>query len=270
MGPAYAPGETRVSRSYLGRLVGLAHEPVALVGGWAVYFRVAAPYRRQFGLDYSMSRDIDLGFHVDSAWTRSDLRESSVARTCAALEESAFAEQGGRFRLDFDYETGCQLSSEAARRMAPHGIFSLFVDPIVDCTHPDFQGVLGFAPIQDPIVARILGGSRYDRIEEAGASFCVPRHLELLEMKLGSATVRGSGDKLVKDIADIFVLLVTFPAGPEALCGAIEETDRLNGAAAAIGGLEDALWKDVERATGQSRAEVRTVLNVLRGTRRPR
>jgi hypothetical protein len=58
----YDEREVAISSEYLRKVFEVIDEPIALMGGWAVFLKVNENYKTVTGRDYIGSRDIDLGF----------------------------------------------------------------------------------------------------------------------------------------------------------------------------------------------------------------
>lgn len=213
----YTDHETRISRTYLERVLRAAADPVWLIGGWAVWFSVRENFRRGTGRDYAFSRDIDLGFHVDPTWGDEELAGSSLARTMRTLEKDLdFRGQGFRLYREYHTETGEPLPPGEAARLPRHFVFPLYVDLMVDHHHPRSREVLGFVPADEPRLQRITqhGGTLLTEISER---LSLPDDADLLAMKLHALPGRDREDKRVKDMADIFALLAYGRRGLNAL-----------------------------------------------------
>src|SRR5581483_885534 len=92
--PEYNDVLTRASADRLAQLVRDLPHPVALAGGHAVRLRVEKEWRRAFGQEYFGSRDIDLCYYVDPAWSSQELRESAVGRAPARIREVGYKPLG--------------------------------------------------------------------------------------------------------------------------------------------------------------------------------
>lgn len=203
----YADHETRISRAYLERVLRVVEDPVWIIGGWAVWFSVREAFHRATGREYAFSRDIDLGFHIDPAWTGEQLAESSFARTARVLiKDLDFKGQGFRLYREFHTETGNPLTPAEAARLPSHFVFPLYVDLMVDHQHPRSREVPGFTPADEPHLARIAqhGGTP---LPEVSAKLTLPGDGDLLAMKVAALPNREREHKRVKDMADIFALL---------------------------------------------------------------
>jgi hypothetical protein len=181
--------------------------PICLLGGWAVYLTVNKNFKESQGRNYVGSRDIDLGFHIDTAWTKSDLKNSVFANTITRLTEIGFKPISFRFVKYFHTETRKELSEEKAKNVNQSFIFEMYVDPIVDNIHPRAKKVLGFVPIDEVLLSEVFDRRKFVRIDEFGAKLLLPKPAVLLATKLNSVSNRDKEHKRIKDIADIYGLL---------------------------------------------------------------
>src|ERR1700733_1436325 len=112
----YPDIETRVSNSYLERILTGVAQPPCLIGGWAVYFTLNDNFNKSTGInEYPGSRDIDLGFHFDPKWTRKEYENSSFAKTVAILEDKMmFESRNYRFVKRHHVDDGRPLTEEDA------------------------------------------------------------------------------------------------------------------------------------------------------------
>ena len=112
------------------------------------------------------------------------------------------------FRLikHFHIDTKQELTEEDARKTPSHEIFDLFVDPIVDHIRPEACEVLGFVPIDEPLLKHVFTGKRFRSIEFYGRKVLLPLPEVLLATKIKSAPQRDKEHKRIKDIADIYAL----------------------------------------------------------------
>ena len=153
------------------------------------------------GRNFIGSRDIDLGFHMDSSWTDSELRSSVFVQTIKRIGDVSFFEQiTFRFVKHFDTETREELSEGQATKVNQSFIFDMYVDPIVDKVHPRAEEVLGFVPIDEPLLSEVFDGKKYVTVEEFGAKLILPKPQVLLAAKLNSVSNRDKEHKWLKDI----------------------------------------------------------------------
>jgi len=69
----YEKYETDISERYLKKIIRISAGTV-LIGGRAVYLHVNRNFRQARGRNYSGSRDIDIGIHVDRTWSIDELK----------------------------------------------------------------------------------------------------------------------------------------------------------------------------------------------------
>ena len=62
----YDDFETKTSYKYLKEVIENINEPICLLGGWAIYFHVNDAFQKRQGRPYLGSRDIDLGFNMQT------------------------------------------------------------------------------------------------------------------------------------------------------------------------------------------------------------
>ncbi len=206
----YIDSVTRLSEKELKNVLKLAEPPVAIVGGWAVYFLVNPGFQEEQGRSYIGSRDIDLGVHVDPEWTSSGIIKEAVAKTLASLEKEYIRSRFG-FQQHFHQDTGKRLTPDEARELPLHELFDLFIDIIPDTPHLDaFQNAFGFRPPAEPMLEKVFQGeadqlSKY--VPWGVKSVLVPSPALMAAMKVRSLPDREKGHKKVKDVADLHALL---------------------------------------------------------------
>ncbi len=159
------------------------------------------------GRNFIGSRDIDLGFHIDPRWTDSELRSSVFAQTIKRIGDVGFEPISFQFVKHVDTETKKELSEGKAKKVNQSFIFDMYIDPIVDKIHPRAKEVLGFVPIDEPLLSEVFDGKRHVTVEEFGAKLILPKPEVLLATKLNSVSNRDKEHKRLKDIADIYGLL---------------------------------------------------------------
>ncbi len=202
----YDKYETDISEKYLQKI--LAFRGIVLIGGWAVYIHVNKNFRKARGRNYSGSRDIDLGFHMDAKWDDDELKNSAFFKLSDHLNKNGFEWQGFRMLKNFHTETEKELSLEESKKLYAYNIFPLYVDLIVDFIHPKFKDVFGFIPIDEPLLKYVFENNKYCKnIRLFGAEAILPTPDLLLAMKLNSLPGRDKEHKRIKDISDIFALL---------------------------------------------------------------
>ena len=178
-----------------------------LLGGWAVYYLVNQNFEKATGRTYIGSRDIDLGFHISMDWNQEQLQNSEFATTIKVAESMGFNSVSFRLVKDFDIDTGKELTPEESAKLPLHQIFQLYIDPIVDCIHPEIKNLLGFVPIDEPLLSLVFQEKMHISQPLFGKDVLIPEPHVMLAMKINSAPRRDKEHKLLKDIADIYALV---------------------------------------------------------------
>jgi hypothetical protein len=203
----YQDYEVEVSQSQLSKVLSELGGKICLLGGWAVYLTVNANFKNARGRNFMGSRDIDLGFHIEPAWADSELRDSTFARTIARIEGVGFKPLSFRFVKHFHTETREELSEEQAKRVNPAFVFDMYVDSIVDIIHPRSKQILGFVPVDEPMLSEVFTKKKFVNRREFDAELMLPEPSVLLATKLNSVSNRDKEHKRIKDVADIYGLL---------------------------------------------------------------
>ena len=86
-------------------------------------------------------------------------------------------------------------------------MFDLFVDPIVDNMHDDIKEVVGFTPIDEPLLSQVFLNKKCTILKLSDVEVVVPNPEVLLVTKINSVNKRTKDHKRIKDIADIYVLI---------------------------------------------------------------
>ncbi|MBM5806068.1 MAG: hypothetical protein FJZ49_08430 [Candidatus Verstraetearchaeota archaeon] len=202
----YEPGEIRTSESQL-QIIFKQLRTVCLLGGWATYCIVNNNFERASGRRYIGSRDIDIGFHIDMNWNEAQLGESGFITAIKTIEKMGFRSVGFRLVKDFNLDTGEELLPEESAKLPLYQVFQLYIDPVVDHIHPKMQDLVGFVPIDEPLLSLVFQGKMYTMTPLYGKRVMLPKPHVLLAMKLNSAPKRDRENKRIKDIADIYALL---------------------------------------------------------------
>jgi hypothetical protein len=203
----YPKYETDISQEHLTTVFSQMKEPVCLLGGWAVYLTVNARFNQDQGRNYLGSRDIDLGFHIDPAWSKNDLQKSAFAQSVKILADRGFVGLGSRFVKYYDINTKEELTEAQARRKQSYDIFQLYVDPMADNPHADAAEIVGFPLLDEPLLSHVFSGEKFVSMDEFGGKFKMPAPEILVSTKLKSAPDRTKDDKRIKDISDMYALL---------------------------------------------------------------
>ncbi|MCJ7422955.1 hypothetical protein MUP01_01625, partial [Candidatus Bathyarchaeota archaeon] len=104
-------------------------------------------------------------------------------------------------------DTGKELTPEESAKLPLFRVFQLFIDPIVDYIHPKIKDLLGFVPIDEPLLSLLFQHEMYTITSIFGRKVLLPKPELLLAMKLNSAPRRDKEHKRIKDVADIYALL---------------------------------------------------------------
>jgi len=86
----YPNYETDISFKYLKQVIDILDEPICILGGWAVYFTVNKNIKKDRGIGYLGSKDIDLGFHIGRNLNERNLNNTAIAKTIKLLEKMDF------------------------------------------------------------------------------------------------------------------------------------------------------------------------------------
>jgi hypothetical protein len=202
----YQKYETDISQENLFKVFAKVPEPKCLLGGWAVYLTVNKSFKQTHMRDYHGSKDIDIGFHIE----RSDLelvKESTFARSIKTLEEIGFSPISQRFVKFYHTETRKELTENESKHFPQPFIFCLFVDPIVDRIPANIVELLGFVPIDEPLLSAVFQGKKYTIIKEFGTKLILPDPEVLLATKIVTVHNRTNDHKKIKDICDIYALI---------------------------------------------------------------
>jgi hypothetical protein len=203
----YEPNEINISAKQLEKIFKQLPSPICLLGGWATYHIVNKNFEKTNGRKYIGSRDIDIGFHIDKKWTEKQLANSPFITAIKLIENMGFRNISFRLVKDFNLDTGKELTTEESKRLPMYQIFQLYVDPIVDYIHPKIREMLGFMPIDEPLLSLVFKDKMYIKTTFFGKTTLLPKPQTLLAMKLNSAPHRDKENKRIKDIADIYALL---------------------------------------------------------------
>jgi len=194
----YGDVETEASRRYLEIITERLDVEFCLIGGWAVHHLVQERYGRLTRRDYLGSRDIDLGFPIPEG--------VSVLKTLL-IDDLGFSTRSFRYVKQLHYETGEELSDEAARRLPLPMIFPLYVDVMLPSSGERVRGRLGFVPPDEPLLELVFkDGSRTTSTDIGARRVKVPTPDVLMAMKFNSVVNRFEDHKRVKDLCDLTAL----------------------------------------------------------------
>lgn len=203
----YQRTETETSQQQLKKIFARVKGEACLLGGWAVYYLVNNNFEKATGRSYIGSRDIDLGFHINKKWTKQQLENSEFAKTIKIIEDMGFNSVSFRLIKDFNIENGKELTTQESAKLPIYQIFQLYIDPIVDNINPEIKNLLGFVPIDEPLLSLVFKDKMQSPKLILGKKVILPEPSALLAMKINSAPKRDKENKLIKDIADIYALL---------------------------------------------------------------
>lgn len=259
---SYQDYEIEISQSQLSEVFSRL-DGMCLIGGWAVYITVNKNFNDSQGRNYIGSRDIDLGFHVDRRWSESQLRDSLFAKTIRHLEDAGFRPLNFRLVKYFHTETRRELDWEQAKKLPQHMMFDHYVDPIVDNIHPDAKKLLGFVPIDEPLLSHVFKGRKYTMMKAFGGRFMLPRPEVLLATKINSVPNRDKEHKRIKDIADIYALLWHSGVKISLLKKRLLSVLDASKVAKVISSFGDEDYAGVSKSLGVDRAEISRVIREL-------
>ncbi len=206
--PVYRDILTEESRDRLVQLVQDLPHPVALAGGHAVRYIVQANWMDRFGEGYFGSRDIDVCYYVDPEWTTDEFRNSAAGRAPQRISEIGYKPMGlFRFGLWVDADGNVLDEEPESPSMLGVDYDILCIDPMVTHVHQDAKEVLGYNPIDEPLLAHTFTDETLrTTVDEFGPDVYVPTAPLLSTTKLNSLPDRDKLDKAVKDLCDIYVL----------------------------------------------------------------
>jgi hypothetical protein len=203
----YESAEIQTSEEYLKKIFKLLKGNTCLLGGWAAHHIVNENFKKTTGRNYIGSRDIDIGFHIDKNWSVKQLRKSEFCTALKQIENMGFQPISFRLAKYFNLETSKELTPTESAKLSLHEILRLYVDPVVDYIHPKIKPILGFVPIDEPLLSYVFAKKLSTTTKLYGTNVLIPQTHVLLAMKLNSVINRDKEDKRIKDIADIYALL---------------------------------------------------------------
>lgn len=206
--PVYRDVLTRESEARLARLVRDLPHPVALAGGHAVRLRVEASWRQTYGTAYFGSRDIDLAYYVDPAWSIDELKASAAGLAPARILDAGFRRAGSfRFSIFLD-DAGRELAEEPrSPKLRDIDYHELSLDPMVTHIHKELPALWRFRPIDEPLLAHAFHDPELrDLVPAMGPNVYLPKAPVLVATKLKSLPDRTKDDKTIKDLCDLYAL----------------------------------------------------------------
>ncbi|MFA5745399.1 MAG: hypothetical protein WCX82_04360 [archaeon] len=193
----YDKKETNISYKYLKTIISKLNEPIVIIGGWAVYLTVNKNYKKEFGINYIGSRDIDLGFNTIK----------SIKETCQILEENGFKLISFRYLKEINYETGKELTKEEAKTIPIYNIFSMYIDILISDANPKIKNEIGFMPADEPMIGMVFKDKTHrQELKEFNRKLWLPSPSLLLAIKLKSVINRSKDHKRIKDYCDIVAI----------------------------------------------------------------
>jgi len=176
----YEPNEIKISQKQLKKVFKRLKGPVCLLGGWATYYIVNKNFEKANGRKYIGSRDIDIGFHIDKNWTEEQLRKSKFITVIRTIEKMSFRSISFRLVKDFELDTERELTEEKSAKLPLYQIFQLCIDPVVDYIHPKIKNLLGFVPIDEPLLSLVFQKKMFTTINLFETKTLLPKTHVLL------------------------------------------------------------------------------------------
>src|SRR3989344_3466082 len=203
----YPEFETRTSFKYLKQVISALEEPICILGGWAVFLHVNKNFQKAQGRPYLGSRDIDLGFHLDTNETVEQLKTSALAKSLDILQQK-LKFQSISFRLLKDIHMETEEEIEKGKIIPAHFVFPMYIDVLVDAIPAKFKEVFHFQPADEPLLRFVFEDKKNrEELQEFNKKLWLPKPEVLLATKLNALNQRDKEHKKVKDVCDIFTLL---------------------------------------------------------------
>lgn len=76
-----------------------------LIGGWAVHLHVNNEFKSDQGRRYIGSRDVDLGFTIDSSWKPNEIKGKAIGISLRKIEELGYTKS--RFGFEISFNSWC-------------------------------------------------------------------------------------------------------------------------------------------------------------------
>lgn len=206
--PIYSDVLTKASAERVAQLVRDLPHPVALAGGHAVRLRVEAAWRQAFGQEYFGSRNIDLVYLVEPAWSKDEFRASAAGKAPKRIKDAGY-EPVGTFRFGLILDKDGKPLKKEPLSPAIRGIDydTLYLDPIVTHKRDDSKEILGFEPVDEPLLAPVFhDASLRTPLPKLGENVFLPVAPMLIATKLKSLPDRTKDDKAIKDLCDLYAL----------------------------------------------------------------
>jgi hypothetical protein len=210
----YDKKETDISYKYLKSIISKLDEPIIIIGGWATYFTVNKNYKKEFGVNYIGSRDVDLGFNT----------VESFKETSSILEKDGFEFISFRYLKEISYETGKELTKKESMTIPIYNIFSMYVDLVISETDSKLEKKLGFVPIDEPLIKLVFANKKHrTELIEFRKKLWLPSPDLLLTTKINAIVNRTKDHKRVKDYCDIIAICLYSQANTNNLVSFVKE-----------------------------------------------
>lgn len=209
----YTEDITTLSERELESVFQTVEPPACLLGGWAVHLHMNEDFRDITDREYIGSRDIDIGFHVDSNWSTNEIVDAPVGKSLTGIEALGYSRSRFGFVKTFNRETGEPIDEDEVQSVFPHQRFDVHIDIIPDTEELDtFEEEFGFRPPEEPLLRHAFENGAAEPLS-SHRSWDLPEETLIADpdllgaMKIRSAPLRDKDEKLVKDIADLHALL---------------------------------------------------------------
>ncbi|MHB1907599.1 MAG: hypothetical protein ACYCQJ_01860 [Nitrososphaerales archaeon] len=248
----YTDQQINISRKFLEKIISNLSEPPCILGGWAVYLHLNDKFNASKGRDYLGSKDIDLGFHLDPKWSKSDYTKSDLNKAINTIESMGFEPVSFRYLKQFSNDNGRELTKDEAKRLSPYDIFALYIDLLVDTADENRHKIAGFSIAEEPLLKSIFLGQQKDKKKFLGLDMVLPDHNLLMEMKTNSFPNRTQDDKMIKDLADICALALYLNARTS-------DSKRI-GFQNSIRELPESEWDSVARLLDETKSDLKRIV----------
>lgn len=205
----YQNYEIDLSLELLKRIFSDISDKLCLLGGWAVFLTVNERFKEDHGRDYHGSKDIDLGFHLDTIHSKEDYEKTHLYETVKYLKSQGFSGVSHSFIKFFHTENRTEILEADSKRYPSPFIFKLFVDILVDNSYISKSVIemLKFTPIDEPLLSHVFLNNKYSIVRYSSLDLKIPDVFVLLATKINAVTKREVDHKRTKDIIDIWALL---------------------------------------------------------------
>lgn len=262
----YSQNETHLSSEYLRQIFGNTNDGVCLVGGWAVYASVNKSFSKELGRDYIGSRDVDLGFHINSGWTDKQLQNSPLSKIQSLLvEQLGFQLYGNcRYAKWFDNDTEKELTNDEKKSKPLYEIFVLYVDILTDNNHEKIKSTLKIQPFDEYILQHVFNTDKQRTfVDIFDISVMVPKIPVLLATKINSISRRKEEHKRIKDVADSFALVRFSDDSFEVIRNDLQQILDKGLIRSSISLVSENEYKEAGKVLDIDSNEIKSVLNTL-------